>query len=187
MKIAKCSLESSGPYSQSKVIISERGPKELHKDFEKRAWKERTHVNGDGEVFIPPMQFANSIKEAAKYLSISIPGQRQAKYTKNFESGIMVLDPLMLNIQIDDIPSEWLFVPSDGKPGGGKRVWKCFPLIKSWKGVVSYYIIDDIITQDVFDQVLRASGLLIGIGRFRPRNRGYYGRFKVKEISWTEG
>jgi len=98
----------------------------------------------------------------------------------------MVLEPLVLPIKVDDVKSETLFVPSDGKPGGGKRVEKTFPLISSWSGTIEYIILDDLITQDVFNRVLLASGTLIGIGRFRPRNRGYYGRFAIDSVSWKE-
>ena len=43
---------------------------------------------------------------------------------------------------------------------------KSFPLIHKWEGKVKYFILDDIITEDVFKKVLEASGNLIGeIGR----------------------
>ena len=130
------------------------------------------------------MCFANCIKETATYLSIPIPGQGKSKYTKNFQAGIMVTQPLVLDITEDDVEGEWVLVPSDGKRGGTTRVEKCFPLIKEWEGEVDFYIFDDIITEEVFERVLRESGQIIGIGRFRPKNWGYYGRFKVESIKW---
>jgi len=186
MKTAICSLKSVSPYSQSKKFSTPKEARETHEDHEKRVWRERCHVGEDGHIFIPPMAFANSLKEAAKYLSIPVPGAGKATYTKNFEAGVMVIDPLMLSIKIDDVKGEWLHLNSDGKRGGGKRVDKCYPLIPSWSGVVEYHILDDLIVQPVFERVLTASGALIGIGRFRPRNCGYYGRFLVENIKWTE-
>ena len=38
------------------------------------------------------------------------------------------------------------------------------------------------ITLSVFRKHLEEAGKFIGIGRFRPRNNGFYGRFEVKEI-----
>ena len=32
--------------------------------------------------------------------------------------------------------------------------------------------------------ILREAGKFIGIGRFRPRNNGYYGRFDVESVDW---
>jgi len=188
MKLAICNLKSVSPYSQSKVIDdSDKKSKELPKDFEVRAWRRRMHVTPDGHVFIPPMQFSGSIKGAAKYLSISVPGKGgKATYTKNFDAGVLVAEPIILPNIADEVEGEWLFVPSDGKPGGPVRVWKCFPLIREWEGVVTYHILDDLITEDIFSQVLIGSGQFIGVGRFRPRNRGYYGRFKVEGIQWQE-
>lgn len=186
MKLVECELESTTPYSQSKFYNVEALPEELPADYEKRTWRERCHVNNDGRVFIPPMAFGNNIKEAAKYANISIPGKGTSKYTKHFEAGILVADPVALPIKKEDVQPEWLFVPSNGQRGGGKRVMKCFPLIPEWKGSVTYHILDDIITQDIFERVLDVGGNLIGIGRFRPRNMGYYGRFKVLNVTWVD-
>ena len=186
MKRAIAKLKSVSPYSQSRVIESLKGDREKSADYEARTWKERCHKTTDGHIYIPPMAFANSLKEAAKYLSIQIQGQGKATYTKNFEAGVMVLEPLVLPNTISEVNGETYFVPSDGKAGGGKRVMKTFPVIPSWSGTVEYVILDDIIGEDIFRRVLVASGTLIGIGRFRPRNRGYYGRFSVESIEWLE-
>lgn len=187
MKLAECKLQSVSPYSQSKYYKVEKLAKELPAAYEERTWRERCHVSPDGKLFIPPMAFTNSLKEAAKYLSEPIPGKGKATYTKHFEAGVLVSEPLALPIAKDDVESEWLFVPSDGRRGGGSRVEKCFPLIREWEGKVTFFILDDILTKDIFAKVLDTSGSLIGIGRFRPRNLGYYGRFKVLEIVWVDG
>jgi hypothetical protein len=132
------------------------------------------------------MAIANCLKSAATYLSIQIPGQGKAKYTKHFQSGVMVTEPITLDIKKEDVKHEWVFVPSDGRRGGTTRVEKCFPLIEEWEGEVDFYIFDDIITKDVFEKVLREAGQIMGIGRFRPNNWGYYGRFRVESIKWQE-
>ena len=186
MKKAICKLKSMGPYSQSKQVEMEKKSKELPKEYEKRTWRERCHTTDDEYIFIPPLQFANSLKTAAKYLAMKIPGEGNAKYTKNFEAGVMVFNGLKLPIKIQDVEGEWVLVPSDGRRGGSKKVMKCFPLIRNWSGTVTYEIIDDIITEDIFEQVVKASGQFIGIGRFRPKNWGYYGRFIVESIKWIE-
>lgn len=120
--------------SQSKIHTTEHLDKEIHKDYEERTWRERLHCNGDGEVFIPPMSFKNCLSEVAKFVSIQIPGKGKATYTKHFEAGVLVTEPLMLGVQKALVQGEWLFVPADGKRGGGKRVWKCFPIIPAWAG-----------------------------------------------------
>lgn len=186
MKVATVKLEGVTPYSQSKHYDTPHKPKELHSDYEARTWRDRCNVNEKGNIVISPMALANCVKEAAKFASIKVKGKGQATFTKHFQAGIMVSEGITLPVKKDDVEGEWLFVPSDGKPGGGSRVMKCFPLIKSWQGVVQFFILDDTITEDVFREVLTLAGKLIGIGRFRPINRGYYGRFKVVDVEWSE-
>lgn len=186
MKKAICSLKSISPYSQGKFVQVEKKSKESHADYETRTWREKLHYDTDGEIFIPPMAFSNCIKEAAKYLSIPIPGEGKSKYTKHFESGVMVVDTLPIGIHKDDALPNILHVPSDGRRGGTTRVLKTFPLIKEWSGIVTFFILDDKITESVFSKVLDEAGQLIGIGCFRPRNCGYFGRFICEELKWIE-
>ena len=188
MKVAIAKLVSVSAYSQSRHYSDDvpRKAKELPGAYEERTWRSRLHVTPDGYVEIPGTSFANSLKACAKRLKLQVPGKGRVEFTKYFEAGIMVPDSLKLPIKAEDVQCDKLFVPSDGKRGGGKRVTKFFPRIDSWSGDVTFYIFDDIITEDVFTQVLRACGMLVGIGRFRPENCGFYGRFDVKSIHWTE-
>jgi hypothetical protein len=183
-RLAKAYLKSIAPYGQSKYHSTEKLNKEIPRDYEARTWRERCHYDDKGQLFIPPMVFKNCLSEAAKFLSIQIPGKGKATYTKHFEAGVMVVKPLPLPIMKDEVEHEWLFVPSDGKRGGGTRVEKCFPLIHSWEGEVEFHIIDETITEDVFIKHLEEAGNLIGVGRFRPRNNGYYGRFEVIDVKF---
>lgn len=184
MHTATAHLKSVSPYSQSRHHDTEKLAKELPKDFEARTWRERLHYDADGRVFIPPMCFKNCLSEAAKFLSRQIPGKGKATYTKHFEAGVLVPEPLILPLKKDDVKGEWLFLPADGKRGSGKRVDKCYPIIPEWSGNVQFLILDDMITEDVFTDHLKEAGRFIGIGRFRPRNNGFYGRFMVDGVEW---
>ena len=182
MKQATVTITGVSPLSQSRFHGTETLDKENHRDYEARTWKERAHFDKDGFMFIPPMAFKNCISECAKYLSIQIPGKGKATYTKHFEAGVMVTDPLVLPYKKEDVQGEWLHVPSDGRRGGTKRVEKCFPYVTEWGGDVVFYIFDETITEEVFTNHIKQAGQFIGVGRFRPRNNGFYGRFKVDEI-----
>lgn len=182
MKTYVAKIKGISPYSQSKSVGDPRGPKETADDHEKRTWRERLHVDADGNVIIPPMALKNCIAEAAKYLSIQIPGKGKSTYTKHIEAGTLVMDPIVLGIKKDEFPGEWLFVPSDGKRGGPKRVNKCFPVIHEWGGEFMVYVFDETVTREVLLQHLEEAGKFIGIGRFRPRNNGFYGRFAVESL-----
>lgn len=185
MKTAIATLRGISPYSQSKHYTTDKLPKELPKDFEERTWRDRVHADEAGNIFIPPMAFKNCLSDAAKFLSIQIPGKGKSTYTKHIEAGVLVTDALVLPIKKTDVKGEWLFVPSDGVRGGGRRVEKCFPVIHQWHGDVTFYILDETVTEDVFRNILEQAGAFIGIGRFRPRNNGFYGRFKVEKLVWS--
>jgi hypothetical protein len=187
-KLASATLKGVAPYSPNKAFKIDKLNKELPEAYEERTWRERLHYDDDGQVFIPPMAFKNCMAEIAKYLSVQIPGKGKSTYTKHFEAGILVVDNPYLGIHRDDVAGDWVFVPSDGVTGSGKRVHKKFPIIPApWQTTVQFIVMDDIITKDVFKQHLDQAGQLIGVGRFRPRNRGVYGRFLVESFDWAEG
>ena len=181
MVVCDAKLKSSSPYSQSRGVQSKPNEGELPDAFEERSWRERMHVMPNDEVFIPPMAVKNALSEVAKYLSESVPGKGKATYTKHFEAGLMVIDPILLGVKASDVQGERLFVPSDGRRGGGKRVWRTFPLIPEWSGTVKIYILDPVLTgkPEKVQDYLAYAGKFIGLGRFRPRNNGFYGRFEV--------
>jgi hypothetical protein len=186
MHIATVKLKSVSAYSQSRFHDVPHLDKETHDDHEKRTWMERLHSTEDGRVYIPPMAFKNCLSEAAKFLAMQIPGKGKATYTKHFEAGVLVLEPLVLPALKKDVPGEWYFVPSDGKRGSGGRVKKCFPVVAQWAGEVVFHVLDDTITEDVFRHHICEAGKFIGIGRFRPRNNGFYGRFEVVSVKWAK-
>lgn len=191
MNIAKMYLVGAGPYSQSKHYTKDEVPpkkEESNDAYERRTWRNRMHVGPTGHVEIPGASFASCVKGACKRLQMKVPDKKGALYTKYFDAGIMVPENLVLPIKPEDVAGEELFVPSDGRPGGGSRVPKVFSRIDAWEGVVTFYIFDDIIKEDVFMKALISGGQLVGIGRFRPENRGFYGRFIVDRArsKWME-
>lgn len=175
-------LKSASPYGQSRAIQSTKYTGETSDAFENRTWRERMHVDENGYVFIPPMAVKNCLSEVAKYLSESVPGKGKATYTKHFVGGLMVMEPLNLGIKAETVQGIRLHVPADGVRGSGKRVWKTFPTIPSWEADVTIYIMDPVIKPDKVREYLEHAGKFIGLGFFRPRNNGYWGRFTVESF-----
>jgi hypothetical protein len=186
MKTITLKLNSLSPYSQSRYHGTEKLPKELSDAYEKRTWKEKGHWNKNGNMIIQPMMLANCIKESAKYLSLPIAGKGKSTYTKHFEAGILVTEQIILATTKDTVHENTVFCNADGKKGSGTRVMRSFPTALEWDGTATVYILDDIITQDIFEQVANTAGNLIGLGQFRPRNGGYFGRFKAEILDWQE-
>ena len=182
MKTIAVSLEGVAPISFSAPVQSPKNQGENHDDYENRTWRERMHVDEDGFIFIPPGALKGCLQDAAQYLSENVPGKGQSKYTKHFQAGIMVVTPLVLPIKATEVGCDKRFVPSDGKPGGGKRVWKQFPIVPAgWTCDGEILVLDPLLEDKTHkvQEYLEYGGKLIGMGRFRPRNRGFYGRFKV--------
>lgn len=188
--VATVKLRGMSLYSQSVQHATPKLNKELADAYEERTWRNKMHRDEEGYVVMPAMSFKNCVAEAAKFLSIQIPGKGKSTYTKHFESGILVPEsPRILvkgqPIKVEDVEGVWMNVPSDGVAGSGKRVRKCFPTIPmGWETTVNYMILDDVITPEVFRDHLVQAGQLIGVGTFRVRNRGTRGRFQVLEIDW---
>jgi hypothetical protein len=182
-------IKGISPYSQSKPHLEERLPGESDDDYRVRTWRSHLHVDKHGIVFIPPGSIKNGLSESVKYKNISIPGKGKATYTKHVEAGVAVVKPVSLGIRAADVASETLFLPSDGRRGGGKRIWKTYPVIPEWQGDVEVIVLDEVVlqtsratTNPVLQDVAEEMGQNIGIGRFRPRNNGWYGRFVVENF-----
>lgn len=187
MKIATCTLESAAPYQPSRSYEHEIEylPKETKADYEERTWRNKCHTMPDGKVFIPPMSFKMGLDKSAKMLGRQIPGKGKATYTKFFLSGVLVMEPVVLPYTIDDAQKDRIFANADGVRGSGKRVWKNFPRFDSWKADVPFHVLSDEITKDIFEEHLIQAGGFVGVGRFRPENGGFYGRYTVKKIKWS--
>jgi hypothetical protein len=63
-------------------------------------------------------------------------------------------------------------------------VTRRYPVFDSWTGIAHFTITDDQITPEMFEAHVRAAGMLVGIGRFRPETGGTYGRFRVTKFEW---
>jgi hypothetical protein len=187
MKIATCTLKSAAPYSQSRAYSHEveKLPRETADAYEERTWRNKCHTGPDGRLFIPPMGFKMAVDAAAKALGRQIPGRGKSTYTKFFLSGVLVMEPLVLPLTKEDVGKDRIYANADGVRGSGKRVWRNFPRIDEWTGDVQFHVLADEITEDVFEEHLRQAGAFIGVGRFRPQNGGFYGRYEVAKIKWN--
>jgi hypothetical protein len=189
-------LKSVSTYSQSRYHDSNRLPKESHEDYEIRTWREKAHHDADGNVFIPPMSFKLSLDAAVKRTGKQIPGRGKCTYTKHFVSGVMCYEPVEIGYNIEDANCNgdgktrkiecWrgMMDPTGKKSTtGGTRVKRMFPDFPEWEADVNFHVLDDTITVPIFKEMLEEAGKFVGIGRFRPENGGYYGRFEVVSVT----
>jgi len=186
MRICTATLESLSPLCQSRYHNTPKNDKESHDEYEKRTWREKLYADENGFVYVQPMALKFSIDGAAKRLRIRRPGKGQSEWGKILSGGVMVMEPMTLDIKKADVEGQWLHLNADGKRGGGTRVMRCIPTIPKWKATMKFYLIDDAIPQDVFEYHLNQAGMIVGIGQHRPDNGGFCGRFKVGKTVWSE-
>jgi hypothetical protein len=178
-------VAGASPYSPSRLHGTPKQPNEDPDSYDQRTWREHCHVNKAGKVFIPGICFKQALDSAAKYVSMSVPGQRGAKFGKKFAAAIQCSEDLVLPFTPDDAALEAILAHADGRRGSGKRVTRRFPLFAEWSGTLVLYVLDPIIKEEVLAAHFEAAGKFIGVGRFRPENGGFNGRFIVKAIRWT--
>jgi hypothetical protein len=183
MRQVIATLKSAAPYSQGRYVTEDRGDRSFEQ-FENDTWKQRLHVNTNGNIYIPAGAFKNSLAEAAKYRPKKLKGN--STFTKHVVAGVLCCEDLDLNITPEQVDKLTLFVPSDGRRGGSTRVIKHFPTIREWSGKVTFIVVDDVIDEQTFEDTLRDAGRFIGLGVSRPINNGSFGRFEIVDTKWSE-
>lgn len=188
--VATVTLKSVTPYSQSRQHGSPALKSEAKDAYEMRTWKEKAHVTDTNTLGIPAMSFLQSVMEGAKYSKRQIPGQGKATWTAKFKSGLMIVDQLIdTGIAMDDVNHVDVMCDAKGMTGSAvsTRVLRRFPQVPAWNAKFDVWVMDPIITPDVFEEMVNIAGLFIGIGRWRPAmNGGMNGRFQIADLKWQD-
>lgn len=181
--IATCVLESLTPYSQSRKHDEPRLEGEGADDYNRRTWRSQQLVE-NGTVHISAFGLQQALVSAARYSKKQIPGQGKATWTKKFEAGIALFENIDLGINPETVEYIDIYANADGIRGSGKRVMRRFPIIPKWSATFDVHILDPIITQEIFTEVVEQAGMFIGIGRYRPEKGGTNGRFTLAKLEW---
>jgi hypothetical protein len=187
----KVKLTGTSAYSPSKALVETKQNNEDYTAFEQRIWREKSHYNSKGEVVLPIFAAKAMLDSTASFLGEKVKGAGNKTYAKLFRAGIILQGEnpkLMVNgksIRKQDLDpdehSEWVFCHSDGKRGGtAGRVHRLFPKFENWSVEFDLNAIESRLTEEVIARHLVAAGLFNGLGRFRPQNGGYLGRFEVE-------
>lgn len=187
-------IQGTSPMTQSRNhgearLASEKGAAGADA-YDARTWRSKLNTemrNGKPTIVIPAFGMHQCISSAARYSKTQIPGQGKATWTAKFNSGLMFMDAPSLNMDPAAATMIAISAHSDGKRGSGSRVTRRFPKIEpGWTATFSVTILDPIITETVFSEMLTLAGLFIGVGQFRPENGGSNGRFVIDRMNWRE-
>jgi hypothetical protein len=180
-------LRSKAAYTQSRKYEEAKLEGEQPDDYDRRNWRKHLHVkqhhDGRQTVFIPGRAVHFCLIDAAKYSMRKISANYT--WTKKFESGIAIPDDLDLGIDPAKVDFIDINAHSNGKRGSASRVTRRLPIIPAWQADFVAMILDPIITEDVFHEMLEIGGLFIGLGQNRPQNGGSSGRFEIVAIDWN--
>lgn len=187
--VATLTLVGITPYSQSRQHDEPLLDGEGRDAYDARTWRSKLNVadrGGQATVVIPAHGLQQAIAAAAKYSKRQIPGQGKATWTAKFLAGIALLEDPALHIDPATVQSITISANADGVRGSGKRVTRRFPIIPAWSSTFEVYVLDPIITQEVFREMVEIAGMFIGIGRFRPEKGGTNGRFRIERLDWQD-
>ena len=137
------------------------------------------------ECFVPGTQLKKALDYTSAQLGIRIKGRGTKTWAAVFKSGVICADRVMLGVHKDKVDMVGVLCSATGKPGGA-QVLRRFPLIHDWGGTVTFMILNDMITEDIFRLHLEKSGQFCGLGRYAPRNGGHHGRFQVAGLVWDD-
>lgn len=188
--VATLTLEGITAYSQSRQHDEPMLDGEGRDAYDARTWRAKLNTDtrdGKPTVIIPAHGLQQCIAAAAKYSKRQIPGQGKATWTAKFLAGIMLDQDPALNIDPATVSVVTISANADGVRGSGKRVVRRFPQIApGWTATFDVHVLDPIITEDVFREMVEIAGMFIGIGRFRPEKGGTNGRFKIARLRWAD-
>jgi len=183
-KIVEVELQSLSPYSSSRMHDTPKLEKERMDEYEQRTWREKLSTDEKGIVVIPAMAFKQALDKCVKVLGMQVPGKGKATFTKHFLAGCLCESDVSIGVHKDQVAPITINAHADGVRGSGKRVKRTFPQVPKWEGKAKFILLDDAITKDVFEKVMKESGSFVGVGRFRPENGGLNGRYTVKSFAW---
>lgn len=186
VSIATVTLTSITPMSQSRYHEEPKLKGELADDYGKRTWKNFASWNDEGFITIPADGLMKCFTYGAQYSKKQIPGQGKATWTAKFRSGVAITEQIVTNFHKDNLVCESIFANADGVSGSGKRVMRYYPTIPAWEATFPVTIIDQIITPEIFREIVDLAGMFIGMGRWRPQNGGQKGRFKISDLKWED-
>lgn len=187
--VATITIRGITPLSQSRQHGEPKMEGEQPEDYDNRTWRSKLNVDvidGVSTVVLPAHGVQQSIAAAAKYSKRRIPGLGKDAWAAKFRAGIAILENPRLNIDPKDVMSIVISANADGIRGSGKRVPRRFPMMPKWETTFDVYILDPIIMESIFTEVLSIAGMFIGFGRFRPESGGTNGRFQTVSLKWQD-
>ncbi len=173
MKKLSVKIEGTSPLLQHRFDVVDVDLKSKKKNLKKNEdlVEEYLYMN-DGKVCQPAEHIIAALKKAgAKF---QIPGQGKLTYKNLVGSGVIIIDPYM----IEHENQNWI---SDRRPVVVQRarIIRTRPKLEKWALSFQIEYDDEEISKEVINELLVFAGKRVGIGDYRPEKGGPFGRFIV--------
>lgn len=184
MREFKIEVQSVTPYMQHRMddIKLEQWVKERGQIYEKydisnpdilADFHSHIHFNGTTEYYIPADHFRISMIEAGKMVKGKVGGS--TKSMSNVVAAMFNITPFRITLPKWDEIDKRSAVNRNIKG----RVIVIRPKWNTWKVDFILSVDEDTITIEMIQKIIEYSGKYIGIGSYRPQNKGPFGRYRI--------
>jgi hypothetical protein len=175
------------PYSQSRrvEVFEPKREKESHDEWDLRVWRLKAHTSPDGKsVVIPSHGIQQALVLGAQKGRLTPSAAKSARegLAKRLETGLMMMGDASTDMSLDNAVMIAIQANADGKRGSGARVTRRFPVWNEWSARFEVTLLDETLTTADLTAAVKWAGLVAGLGRFRPANGGFNGRFNVEKV-----
>jgi len=186
MKKYKVKIEGTTPYMQHRMdsialeeweknrkLIIER--QDISKTDNFRA--EYHSYNDEQGFYIPTEQLKGAMINAGTLVKSKMGNAR--KSMTNIVASMFFIEEEKLRLPSNYVVDKRSAVNKNVKA----RVIAIRPKWEKWSAEFTLIVDNDTITDSTIAQILEYSGSYIGIGSYRPTNRGWFGKFKIVSIN----
>lgn len=135
--------------------------------------------NEAGQNYIPADQIRGSFINAGSFSKAKVGNAR--KSMKNIVAAMFIVEPEEIIIPHYDTIDKRSAVNKNVKA----RVIVIRPKWTTWEAEFNLRVDNDTITPETVKEIISNAGNYVGIGSFRPTNNGYFGRYKIENITAT--
>lgn len=188
MRTFRIEVEGISPYMQHRMDdvkleawVKERGPiyekydisnPEVIADYHSHS----KPSNGLLSYYIPADHFRMSMIEAGKMVKGKVGGS--TKSMSNIVAAMFNITPTQIPLPIWDEFDKRSAVNRNIKG----RVIVIRPKWNTWSATFELWVDEDSVAIEMIEKIVSYSGKYIGIGSYRPQNKGPFGRFVIKDF-----
>lgn len=131
----------------------------------------------EGQCFIPAEQMRIALINGGTYLKSKV-GTR-TKSMKGIIAAVLQINPEQITLPDYDEIDKRSAVNRNVKA----RVMVVRPKWMKWKAEFEMILDNGTLTKEMLTELVSVTGNYVGIGSYRPTNNGYFGRFKLNDIT----